>query len=318
MSTGAVVTIGESMLRVTGSRIGPLAHSSSAEIGMGGAESNVAIGLARLGVPAVWVSRLGADSGGDVIVRELQGEGVTVLATRDPSAPTGLMVKERRTPSSVNVVYYRAGSAASLMTPADLDLALIQNARLLHLTGITPALSASCRETTIAAVRCAQDAGVPVSFDLNYRSRLWSVDDAADFYRHILPHVDLVFAGDDEARIVTGPDDAGGSEWLARQLAAFGPSTAVIKLGSKGAVTLHEGLIATCNAHAITPVDTVGAGDAFVAGYLAEYLAGGTTQECLEVATAAGAFACLSEGDWEGAPRRSELAMLTAVEPVSR
>ncbi len=316
MTQGAVVTIGETMLRFSASRIGRLAHSATADIGMGGAESNVAIGLSRLDVPTIWLSRLGADSGGDFIARELQGEGVTVQATRDSEAPTGLMIKERRTPGTTNVVYYRAGSAASRMSPSDLDPDVIGRARLLHLTGITPALSATCRELALAAIAMARAAGVPVSFDLNFRSRLWSVADAAAFYEEVLPSIDLVFAGEDEAQIVTKTDD--DAEVLARQLAEFGSSTVVLKRGSLGAMALTSGTIVSCDALSISPVDTVGAGDGFVAGYLAEHLAGGTPEQCLSVATTTGAFACLSDGDWEGAPRRSELALLTASEPVSR
>ncbi|MDJ0335333.1 sugar kinase [Salinibacterium sp. G-O1] len=313
---GTVVTIGETMLRFSASRIGSLAHSATADIGMGGAESNVAIGLARLGVPTTWTSRLGADAGGDFIVRELQSEGVTVQASRVSTAPTGLMIKERRTPGTTNVVYYRAGSAASGMSPGDLDPAVIAGARLLHLTGITPALSPSCRELTLAAIAMARAAGVPVSFDLNFRSRLWSAADAASFYREILPSVDIVFAGEDEAKIVTETGD--DAEVLARQLAEFGSPTIVLKRGAAGAIALTADDVVSCDAVSISPVDTVGAGDGFVAGYLAEHLSGGTPEQCLAVAVVAGAFACLSDGDWEGAPRRSELALLTALDPVSR
>ncbi|MEJ1154555.1 sugar kinase [Microbacterium marmarense] len=311
-----VVTFGETMMLLATPTVGALQHAESMTVRIGGAESNVAIGLQRLGVPTVWMSKLGADSAGDLVEREIRAEGVTVIAFRDAGAPTGLMLKERRTPTSTRVSYYRAGSAASRATSADLDEHVIRSAALLHLTGITPALSASAAELALHAARTAKDAGVRVSFDLNYRSTLWSTDSAHEFYAAILPLVDVLFAGDDEAAIALG--HTAEPAQLARELAGRGPSEVVIKLGSRGALTLAHGEVTSCDAVRIDPVDTVGAGDAFVAGYLAELLAGAPVVQRLDTAVAVGAFACLSPGDWEGAPRRDELHLLNPDDPVAR
>ncbi|GAA3634958.1 sugar kinase [Microbacterium awajiense] len=316
MTGPAVVTLGESMVRLTASRPGPLAHSATMALGMGGAESNVAIGLARLGVDVAWMSRLGADSGGDLIVRELLAEGVRVAAVRDPEAPTGLMLKERRTPDTVSVTYYRSGSAASRMSSEDLDASLIASARMLHLSGITPALSSSCLEAVRTAVAIAKDAGVPISLDLNYRRRLWDENDAAAFYGSVMHDVDIVFAGDDEAAIAAGI--SAEPRVLAQRLHGMGAETVVIKRGSLGAFVLTDAGVHSVDALPITPIDTVGAGDAFVAGYLAEHLSGASPAEALVLAVRTGAFACLAEGDWEGAPRRAELGLLSSVDPVIR
>jgi 2-dehydro-3-deoxygluconokinase len=290
-------------------QVGPLAHASTMSLGIGGSESNVAIGLQRLGVQTVWCGRVGADGLGQLVEREIRAEGVDVRAAVDPSAPTGLMVKERRTPATQQVSYYRAGSAGSRIAPADVEQQLIAHASLLHVTGITAALSEQAAETLRYAIGAARAAGVRVSFDLNYRSNLWSPEGAGNFYRSIIPLADIVFAGDDEAAIAVG--DAEPQE-LARRLAALGPKQAVIKLGPHGALALVDGEFYREQAVPVDAVDTVGAGDAFVAGYLAEFVGGNSPASRLRTAAATGAFACLVPGDWEGFPRRSELSLLEA------
>ncbi|UKA60597.1 sugar kinase [Arthrobacter sp. FW306-2-2C-D06B] len=310
-----VLTFGETMALMRTDQVGPLAHASTLSLGIGGSESNVAIGLQRLGVQAVWCGRVGADSLGALVEREIRAEGVDVRAAVDPFAPTGLMIKERRTPATQRVSYYRSGSAGSRITPEDINEQLVSGAALLHVTGITPALSTQAESTLRYAVNAARAHGVTVSFDLNYRGNLWSPEAARSVYRDIIPLADIVFAGDDEAAIAVG---AGDPEELARRISALGPSQAVIKLGADGSLALIDGTIFRQAAVAVDTVDTVGAGDAFVAGYLAELVAAREPQDRLITATTTGAFACLVPGDWEGLPRRHELPMLQTREPVSR
>lgn len=316
MTGVGVVTIGETMVLVSSTIEEPLQHSKHMTLGIGGAESNVAIGLRRLGTDVTWIGKIGEDSAGDLVERELRAEGINVVGVRDPDAPTALMLKERRSAAETRVWYYRAGNAGSRLGVSDLDPALISGAALLHLTGITPALSESARLMTLEAIRIARAAGVPVSFDLNYRKGLWSHDAAAEFYRQVVPLVDIVFAGDDEAAIAVGP--AASPEHLAQLLVDLGAGQAVIKRGADGALALVDGTITAQKAVPVTVRDTVGAGDAFVAGYLAEYLAGEPVDVCLATAVQVGAYACMAAGDWEGLPRRRELAALSSKEPVSR
>ena len=311
-----MVTFGETMALVSSDQTGPLAHCRSMNLGMGGSESNVAIGLRRLDTNAAWIGRVGDDSLGELVLRELRGEGVNAIGIRDPGAPTGLMIKERRSSVETKVWYYRGGSAGSRLCPDDIDADLIRSASILHVTGITPALSSSARDATFHALDIAREAGVPVSFDLNYRARLWSQDEAAAIYRRILERSDLVFAGDDEAAIAVG--NAATSLKLAHRLSELGARHAVVKRGALGAAAVSAGIEYMQAAISITPVDTVGAGDGFVAGYLSEYLRGGDVRACLQTAVAVGAHVCLVSGDWEGLPRRSELARITSVEPVAR
>ena len=311
-----VVTLGETMALMAAEQVGPLGHSSALRLGVGGSESNVAIGLQRLGVRAVWIGRVGADSLGELVTRELLAEGVDTRAIVDPTAPTGLMIKERRTPSVQRVSYYRSEGAGSRLAPEDLDLALIARASLVHVSGITPALSASAGAAVREAIALARAAGVPVSFDLNYRASLWSETEAAAAYRELLPLADLVFAGEREAELAVGP--ASDPMDLAQRLTSIGPTEAVVKLGADGAVAVVGSEAMRQNAVTVDVVDTVGAGDAFVAGYLAERVAGLPPQQRLLTAVRTGAFACLVPGDWEGAPRRHELGLLGVDEPVLR
>ncbi|WP_284988163.1 sugar kinase [Arthrobacter sp. efr-133-TYG-120] len=317
MSHGTyVVTLGETMALMASDKAGPLAHAATMSLGIGGSESNVAIGLQRLGVQAVWCSRIGADSLGQLVEREIRAEGVVVHVTVDDDAPTGLMVKERRTPTAQKVAYYRSGSAGSRIAPDDVDERLIAGAALLHVSGITPALSPQAASTLHYAVAAAKAAGVPVSFDLNYRSKLWDAETAGSAYREIIPHVDIVFAGLEEAELAVGT--VRDAEEAARRIAAMGPGQVIIKLGADGALAFIDGQLFRQEAMEIDVLDTVGAGDAFVAGYLAEFVEGLGARERLQTAVRTGAFACLVPGDWEGLPRRDELRLLGNPEPVSR
>jgi len=304
-----VVTFGETMALLRPEENGSLADVDRLRIGIGGAESNVAIGLARLGAEVAWLGRIGADGFGDRVVRELRGEGVEVIAVVDDTAPTGLMIKERpATDTTRPVLYYRTGSAGSRITADDLAVLAIPEAALLHVTGITPALSSSAHDAVLRAIAVATAAEVPVSFDVNHRASLWRDRDPAPTYRQIAAGASIVFAGLDEAQLLVGSDlDAAEA---AQAIAELGPSQVVIKLGADGCLALIDGKRHEVPAVAVQVVDTVGAGDAFVAGYLAELLAGLPAEERLATAVKTGAFACLSPGDWEGYPRRDQFGLL--------
>ncbi|WP_130175927.1 sugar kinase [Cryobacterium sp. SO1] len=311
-----VVTIGETMGLMKAETPGPLALVSSLSLGMGGSESNFAIALRRLNTTVTWVGRVGNDSLGELVLRELAAEGIVVDPLHDPTAPTGIMIKERRTMDQLKVWYYRAGSAGSRLSKEDIPIERIAHSRLLHLTGITPALSPSAAQAAQYALDVAREAGVMVSFDLNYRSSLWSEEDAGRAFRNYIAQADIVFAGDDEAVIAVGK--SGDSLELARRITSMGPSQTIIKRGAEGCAAVIEGIEYEQDAVRVNAIDTVGAGDAFVAGYIADLLAGCTVQERLLTAVRVGAFACLVPGDWEGMPRRHELSLLDATEPVAR
>ncbi|WP_067165927.1 sugar kinase [Microbacterium sp. TNHR37B] len=311
-----VVTLGETMGLLRATEIGSLAHASHLAVGVGGAESNVAIGLQRLGVDASWLGRVGDDGLGRRVTREIRAEGVDVRAVVDSGAATGLMLKERPSAASAAVTYYRRGSAGSRLTPEDLPSGWVEEASLLHVTGITPLLSASADATVHAAIDRAAAAGVPVSVDVNYRSALAPPGDAADVFRPLAARAQIVFGGDEELRLLADGDDIAE---VARQIRGSRDCLVVLKDGERGATAFAEET-AAAPAFPISPLDTVGAGDAFVAGFLSAHLAGETLEAALRRANACGAMACLVPGDWESAPTRDELARFLAgdADPVRR
>lgn len=294
-------------MRLSAPGIGPLRHAPHLVMGVVGAESNVAIGVRRLGVESAWLGRVGDDEFGRLVTTTIRGEGVATRAVIDSGAPTAVIVTERRVPGVIRVQYYRAGSAGSHLCVDDLDASLITSASVLHVTGITPALSVTARQAVFSAVEFARGAGVTVSFDLNYRSSLWSHDEAAPVLGQLARLADIVFAGSDEAELLVG---ARSPHEQVAALAAFGPRHAVVKLGRDGAVAQCDGARFDQSAFPTTEVDSVGAGDAFVAGYLARYVAGHPASECLRVGALLGAFAVTVQGDWEGLPSERELTLL--------
>lgn len=311
-----VVTLGETMALLGSREPGVLRSGATFTFGVGGAETNVAIGLSRLGATTCWIGRLGQDAFGDEVVRALRGEGVGLAVVRDPRRATGLMVKQRRTPVHAELAYYRSGSAGSALAPGDVDTEVVAGARLLHVSGITPALSASAAATVDHAVRTAHDSGVLVSLDVNYRSRLWSPDQASAHIGSLLPFVDVLFAGCAEARLLGA--DPGDPSRAAQDLSRRGPPEVVITHGATGATAARDGSVSTAAPPTVPVVDTVGAGDAFVAGYLCALLDGQPVPDRLAQGCAAGAFACMARGDWEGAPTRADLELLRTTEPVLR
>ncbi|MFI1151180.1 sugar kinase [Streptomyces sp. NPDC020817] len=304
----ALVTLGETMAVLAADRPGPLASGTPLRLGFAGAEATVAIGVSRLGHVASWIGRVGADSAGTMILDGLRGEAVDVTRARvDDAAPTGLMLRERRTPDHTRVTYYRRGLAGARLDPEDIDPELVARARILHVTGITPALG----DRPLAAVRRAVDlaraAGVTVSLDLNYRARLWNREEAAAELTHLVTRADVVFAGPDEASLIVAEADPAT---MARTLLDLGPREAVLKLGARGAVAVTHDGEAVQDIVPVTLVDPIGAGDAFVAGYLAGLLDGTDLPGRLLLAATCGAFAVAAPGDWEGLPRRAELDLL--------
>lgn len=305
MTSPTVVTLGETMALVRTTEIGSLRHANSLAFGIGGAESNVAIGLARLGVRTSWLGRVGDDSLGERVAREIRGDGVDVRAIVDPDAATGLMVKERPSAASTAVHYYRAGSAGSRLHPDDLPDGWVEGASLLHITGITPLLSASARAALHAAIDRARTGGAIVSFDINYRSALASPAVAGAVLRELAERSDIVFGGEEEFAILYPGSSVADA---AAALRDAGCATTVLKLGPDGASVFTEGAEVAGSGFPITPVDTVGAGDAFVAGYLSGLLDGLDLGAILRRANACGAMACLVPGDWEAAPTLRDLA----------
>jgi 2-dehydro-3-deoxygluconokinase len=309
-----LVTFGEIMGLISTTSIGTLDVARDATIGIGGAEGNVAIGAARLGVSARWTGRVGRDAMGDLVERRLRSDGVDARVVRD-EAFTGLMVRHRRTAGAVHVDYHRSGSAGSRLCPEDGVATGITARDLLHVTGITPALSVSAREACFAAVEDARAAGAAVSLDVNYRSKLWAPDVARALLADLAGRCDVLFAGVDEAALVLCSAEA-DARVLVTELARLGPREVIVKDGARGCAAVIDGDELVVPAPPVPEVDPVGAGDAFVAGYLAERLAGEPPSVRLRTATAMGAYAVTVPGDCELLPTRVELAEAHLVDVV--
>jgi len=315
LQTADIVTIGESMVLLQPMNEGPLAYAPLFTRSIAGAESNVAIGLSRLGFKVRWVSRLGADPFGDVIASTLAGEGVDVSqVVRDPAFPTAIYFKEFKGYGDPNVYYYRKGSAISQLAPEQIDDNWLLGAKHLHVTGITPALGPNTAEAVRTLMKRARELGLTISFDPNLRRKLWSEEEARRTLLSLIPLCDIFLPGDEEAEFLAG-------EKSVEQYGAFfldmGPKVVVLKLGEKGSV----GFTADGTVHAKPytvkrVVDTVGAGDSFAAGVLSGHLEFGSLEQvdslrsALERANCMGALATQYKGDWEGLPKRDELLRL--------
>ena len=321
MSTAVdLLTFGESMVSLRSA--GPLSAGGSLVMHVAGAESNVAVGVARLGHSVTWAGAVGADPHGEYILRQLRSEGIAAQCRVDQFRSTGVMFLEQRTADVTRAFYYRAGSAGSTVSRDDVDSALAAGPRVLHLTGITPALSPEARKAfEYAAERAAAD-GVVVSLDVNYRGRLWTRDEARSVLGPIARHADILIASDDELDLVASaawrrdsPDALGNDDAetaLAALLLEQGVGEVVVKRGAAGAGVHTASGRFEAPAVTVTSIDTVGAGDAFTAGYLSALLDGEDVAGRLQRGAVMGAFAVSTAGDWEGLPSRAELAMLGA------
>ncbi|WP_127125760.1 sugar kinase [Georgenia sp. SYP-B2076] len=289
-----VLCIGETMAMVTSADARSLVSAETFTITQGGAESNLAQHLAELGVRTAWVSALGADPLGDRVLATVAASGVdTRWVRRDPDALTGLYVKD----PGAAVYYYRKGSAASRLGPADVASWPIRTARWVHVSGITPALSESCRALLPAILDVARANGVGISFDVNYRPALWPEDEAAATILPLANRADLVLVGRDEAERLWGTPT---SEEVAALFPR--PEYVVVKDGAEEAVEFHRAAgtqtVTRRPARRVEVVEAVGAGDAFGGGYLAALLRGDGPDERLALGHSVAAWVLGSPGDF--------------------
>jgi 2-dehydro-3-deoxygluconokinase len=319
---GEVVTLGECLAAFVATAPGPLADATDYQRHIAGAEANVAVGLARLGHTVTYVGRVGPDGHGTAIVRRLRGEGVVVShLSIDAEAPTGVLFRERRALGALDVVYHRAGSAGSRLTPEDVDAAAaggaFAGARWLHVTGITPALSPSAREAVSRAIDLGRESGTTVSLDVNLRRRLWTDETAGPVLRALAGRVDVVFGSVDELAVLADSDPDDDPTELVAAVSNLGPTTVVATLGPDGAVGLEAGGLPVHEpaVPVVSVVDPVGAGDAFCAGFIAGRLDGVDLPSALRMANACGALAVAAAGDQSGLPDRAELGRLLAGGP---
>ena len=315
------LTFGETMGQYNADFIGVYGAGGAYMLDCAGAESNVAVGLQKLGVSeieAVWVSRVGDDEAGQFVLDELQ-DRISVKASKDAGEKTGISYLNHHPDGEHFKTYFRAGSAASRLTFDDVERHL-QDADILHVTGITPALSDTCYDTVMDSLKYARANEIPVSFDLNYREQLWSPADAVRVFERLTEYADIFKLGHDEAEAIwssgLNPED------YARQFHEINGGLVVVTRGNDGAVAFDGTNLLEHSGHSVTVVDPVGAGDAFVAGFLGgimehadvkaflEMEAGARAsilRRALQVANVCGALTCTRHGDTVAMPSMAEV-----------
>jgi 2-dehydro-3-deoxygluconokinase len=303
-----LLTFGETMALFAPSERGTLESAPAYHASIGGAESNCAIGLARLGYSVAWVSRLGRDPFGARVLKTIRGEGVDVSRVQMcDSAPTGLMFKEPGPGNTTRVFYYRRQSAAAALRAEQFDSL---SAKYLFVTGITPALSDSNRKLTFQLVERFRAAGTKVAFDPNMRFRLWSASEARIVFQELARKCDILIPSLVEAEIMTGLKEGAG-ESILDALVSLGPPQVVLKAGDKGAWYADGAERGFCPCHSVPEIDPVGAGDAFCAGLLSGLLDGRPFRDAVARGAALGAFCVSTFGDYQGLPDRAGLQAFT-------
>jgi 2-dehydro-3-deoxygluconokinase len=285
-----VLTAGETMALLDPVEGGEPQLGMPLTLRFAGAESNFAIALARLGVRVAWVSRLGRDALGDMIELGLRRENVDLRWTRRDDAPTGLFLKWRGD-GRRRVAYYRAGSAASRLGPEDVPDEALEGVRLVHLTGITMAISDGGRDLVVDVARRAKERGAHVLFDPNFRPALPDTPEAAAArQREVLPYVDWYLCGEEEARLL----------WHEAPV----PARTVVRVGARGAIVDGREVAPPRPAQV---VDEIGAGDAFAAGFAYGLLQGWTPPDCAYAGNVIAAGALAGTGDWETLPHLADV-----------
>jgi 2-dehydro-3-deoxygluconokinase len=292
-----LVSFGESMLRLSPPDADRLERTDSLDVHIAGAESNVAVAAQRLGVDAAWISKVPDSPVARRLVRPLAGHGVDTDVVRSDEGRQGLYYLEPGgEPRGLNVVYDRAGAAVTTAETAELPTEHVRDAEMFYTTGITPALSETLETTTRELLELAREAGTTTGFDLNYRSKLWSPAEARETLTDLFPLVDVAVVPEDDAADVLGREK--GGETLARDVQTeYDFETVVVTQGGDGALALADGTVHEQAAYETETLDPVGTGDAFVGGFLAQYLGDGSIPDALEYGAATAALKRTIPGD---------------------
>lgn len=292
-----LVTFGETMLRFSPPGNERLETTTELEVRAAGAESNVAVAAARLGAEAVWVSKLPDSPLGRRVTSELESYGLETDVVRSDEGRQGTYYLEfAGEPRGTNVIYDRADAAVTTASTEELPAERIRSAEWFYTSGITPALSETLRETTETLLWSARDSGTKTAFDLNYRSKLWSPEEARETLTNLFEHVDVLVTAVRDAREVLGL--SGDPESIGRELVdEHDFETVIVTLGSKGALAIRDGRTIEQSSFETETHDPIGTGDAFVGGYLARRIRGADVEEALEVGAATAALKRTIPGD---------------------
>lgn len=313
-----VISIGEAMVVFNPDVKGPLKFVNNFRKNIGGAELNLVIGCSRLGLKTGFISRLGDDEFGKSIRTFARGEQVdTSELELIKGYPTSIYFKEIMEDGDVQTFYYRDKSPTLTMQPDELNESYIKNARVLHITGIFPAIGGDNLSVMMEAIRIAKKYDVKVSFDPNIRLKMWTKEEARKVLVDILPHVDILLAGDEEMDIIIGEKDP---KIIVEKVKEIGIPTIIIKRGENGSAGYHNGnFIYKDPVKSTKVVDTVGAGDGFDAGFLYGYLHDWDLDRSLHFANTIGSMVVSITGDNEGLPFYEDVQKrLGEIEKVDR
>ena len=295
-----VLTIGDAMITMNPMTTGPLRYVSNFERKVGGAEMNFAIGCARLGLRSKWISRLGKDEFGRVIYNFARGEGVEVSSVEFvEGVPTSLNFKEIHGNGAGKTYYYRDPSPITTLTTGEIHEEMFEGIDAVHLTGVFLAIDKKHIQVAKKIMEFAKKKNIPISFDPNIRLKLWTIEEARSAYESLFPEIDILLTGLDEIQMISEKETL---QELTAYVEKFGIKDFVIKDGENGSKLYRQGKWTEAAGFSVNPVDTVGAGDGFDAGYIYGFLNRYEPASLLRFANGVGALVTTVSGDNEGLP----------------
>jgi 2-dehydro-3-deoxygluconokinase len=301
-----VISIGETMVLFTPQDDGLLRYNRTFSVKIAGAETNTLTGLTRLGVRTGWISKVGNDEFGQMILSQIRGEGIdTSRVAVDHQHPTGLFFKEKTNESNMKVLYYRKGSAASTITKQMIDSDYIADSSYLYVTGITPALSESAFDAVLFAMQVAKENQTKVIFDPNVRKKLWPEEKARPALLEMAKLADIMLPGISEGEFLFETTD---EKEIAQHVLDLGNELAVVKMGAAGAYFKshdQDGYVSGYKVKRV--VDPVGAGDGFAAGVISGLIENLSIKQAIQRGCAIGAIVTTVKGDIEGLPDKEIL-----------
>lgn len=311
--TPEILALGEPLLELNAAAEGPLESAGVFSVGYGGDTSNFAIAAARAGGSVAYLTRIGDDAFGNILSDLWREEGVdTRYVTRETGGRTGIYFISR-SPEGHAFTYYRAGSPATRLQPDDVPDRAIAESRLLHVTGITQAISTTACDTAFHAMQVARDHGTLVSYDPNHRPALWPAERARAVIMRSIELADIVLPNQEEGRLLTGTDDP---EAIVAAFLERGPGVVVLKMGDRGVLVGEKGRQTYVEAHTVHAVDASGAGDTFDGVFCTRLLEGAEPVEAARLAVIAAALTTTGLGAVRPIPHRAQLdAVLGATTP---
>lgn len=305
-----LISLGEALIVLSASQGGYLRHVLDFHRFIGGAEVNVAVGVARLGHKSGIITRVGADEFGQAVIGFLAGEGVdTSCVQLDPAANTSVFFRERRRLDDTRCYYYRTGTAGGRLGPGDVHPEYIHRARFLLASGLLPPHGQDCIKAVEKAISAAREGNTTVVFDPNVRLRMWTVEQAHTALIPLIAAADIFIGSEEDTQALFGSAD----ESVLQRIQELGPSLVVLKRGGRATLALHGSQILRVPPYSIEGViDPVGAGDAFAAGFIAGQLRGLNVEDSVKVGNAAGALAATVLGAAESMPIWEDVQALVA------